>query len=68
MQALIKKGTESNPVWGFIRYGKFWDLIETEDKPTIFKDQIDFDMIDNLTNGQASKLGFKLVTITISVQ
>ena len=69
MQALIKAGTESNPIWGFIRHSPSgWNLVESKDKPTVFLDESTMEIVNDLTHGQASEKGFKLVTINISIK
>lgn len=69
MQALIKKGTESNPVWGFIRTTpKGWDIVPTDSRPTVFTDNLSLTDVDGLSNDSASKQQFILVKINIIVQ
>jgi hypothetical protein len=69
MKALIKKGTESNPVWGFIRFcSKGWEIIPNQIRPTVFSDLLSLDDVDGLSHDSATKQGFVLVTININIQ
>jgi len=68
MQALIKNGTESNPVWGFIRSSpRGWDIVPNETRPTVFSDAISLSDVDGLFHDSATKQGFVLVKINIQV-
>jgi len=68
MQALIKKGSESNPVWGFVRNSpRGWDIIPNESRPTVFSDLISLTDVDGLSHDSATKQGFVLVKINIQV-
>jgi hypothetical protein len=69
MQALIQKGTESNPVWGFVRFTpKGWDIVPNAVRPTVFSDTISLSDIDSLSNNSAGNQEFTLVQINIKIQ
>jgi hypothetical protein len=69
MQALIKKGTESYPVWGSIRFQpNGWVFLPESDKPHLFNDGTTKEGIQSLFLPNKELEYYEMIPVTVIPQ